>query len=178
MSANFVRSFARRRKFLEALEMAESETKAAALAGGTIRQFRRWAEDDENFKKDWDDAAEAGTDYLEDVATERAINKSDPLMLHMLKVRRPDKHDRASKLELGGTLNVEGSRSKLLNRLAALRAHKAIESGQESQEAQEEVPEVKLLPAPGQEFKPEPRVNRGCKRRSQAKTGGRGAAAA
>lgn len=175
--SHFVRSFSRRKTFLEALEMAESESKAARLAGGDIRQFRRWAEDDENFKKDWDDALEAGTDYLEDVATERAISKSDALMLHMMRVRRPDKHDRAKQVDMGVTINVEGARAKLLNKLQAIR-NQTIENGASEKEREEEQEEIKLLPAPGQEFAPEPAVSRGSKRRRQTKDSGRGAAAA
>jgi hypothetical protein len=180
--SHFVRSFSRRKTFLEALELAESETKAAALAGGTLKQFRRWAEEDENFKKDWDDALEAGTDYLEDVATERAVTKSDALMLHMLKVRRPEKHDRAKQVEVGGTINVEGAKGKLLNKLAQIRAQAALEAqerdAEEKREEEGEAEEIRLLPAPGQEFSAGPAIARGCKRSRKIAGVGRGAASA
>jgi hypothetical protein len=172
-----VRSFAKRKAFLDALELGESETKAAMRAGGNIGQFRAWKNSDPDFAADWNDALEAGTDYLEDVATERAVEKSDALMLHMLKVRRPDKHDRANKLELSGGINVEGSKTKLLNKLARIQAEKLAQAGGKTEDAgvQEET-EVKLLPAPGQPFAEQRPVDRGSKRRRKAESLGRASA--
>jgi hypothetical protein len=134
----FVRTYKRRKAFLDALEAGNSDSGAASLAGGTLRQFRKWAAEDPNFEQDWKDAVEAGSDFIEDVATTRAIKKSDTLMLAILKARKPEKYDRGGKLELSGTVNVEGSRQKLLNRLAKIQAA-AIANG---------TPAVPALPSP------------------------------
>jgi hypothetical protein len=115
--------------------------------------MKRWREDDANFASDWDEAVEEGTDFIEDIATERAMKKSDPLMLAILKARRPDKFDRANKLELSGGIDVTGARAKLLNKIARLQAEGQLSgrSGQEESEVLEaQAPEEpKLLPSPG-----------------------------
>lgn len=116
-----VRSFDKRKKFLDELELGMSPSRAAMAAGESLGFFKRWKESDANFARDWDEAVEQGTDYLEDEATIRATKKSDPLMMFMLKARRPDKYDRGSKLELSGGISVEGSKAKLLNKLAKMR---------------------------------------------------------
>ncbi len=47
---------------------------------------------DEQFKADWDDAVEQGTDALEDAAVQRAIKeKSDTMIISLLKSRRKEK---------------------------------------------------------------------------------------
>jgi len=150
--SRFVRTFKARKLFLDQLEVGNSISFAANAAGGTARVFKRWRDDDESFAKDWDEAEEAGTDFIEDAATTRALNKSDPLMAMILKARRPDKYDRGSKLELSGGIDVTGSKSKLLNRIARLQAAGQLSTGGENSES--EVPEERseeeklLLPAP------------------------------
>lgn len=145
----FVRTFKVRKLFLDQLEVGSSISFAAEAAGGTTQQFRKWRKDDPNFAADWDEAIEVGTDFLEDVATRRAMAKSDPLMIMMLKARRPDKYDRGSKLELSGNINVEGSKQKLLNKIARLQAASRPVLEKATEEEQE-VPEesTPLLPPP------------------------------
>lgn len=92
MAGAHVRSHKVRKLFLDVIERGYSESKAAKAAGESVRFFRDWAADDENFKRDWEDADNAGTDRLEDVATKRAIKTSDQLLTHMLRARRPHKH--------------------------------------------------------------------------------------
>lgn len=164
-----VRSFAKRKKFLDALEVGDTPSKAARKAGEDLRFFKSWAKADENFKADWKEAYDQGTDFLEDAATERAIDKSDPLMMFMLKSRNPDKFDRSSKLEITGKINVEGAKGKLLNKLAKLKAQQ-----EEIEEASfEEVKEeAKALPAPGEQFEPRPAVIRGSRRRAKVSSAG------
>lgn len=149
----FVRTHRRRKKFLDELAVGSSISQAATAAGGTPSNFRAWRKSDPGFASDWDDAIEEGTDFLEDVATDRAIKKSDPLMMMMLKARRPDKYDRGSKLELSGGIDVSGSRAKLLNKVARLQAAGQLQS--QSGEGEQKVPSPKdeagskyLLPAP------------------------------
>lgn len=50
-----------------------------------------WRNDDAEFAAEWDDAVEAGTDNLEDIAVKRASDSSDTLLIFLLKARRPDK---------------------------------------------------------------------------------------
>jgi hypothetical protein len=94
--SRFVRTFRARKAFLDSLAAGDSLSKAARAAGGTTSIFKRWRAEDENFASDWDEALEEGTDFIEDTATDRAMKKSDPLMLAILKARRPEKFDRAS----------------------------------------------------------------------------------
>lgn len=154
---NFVRTYKRRKIFLDLLAVGSSVSKAAAAADGTTTHFRRWREVDPEFAKDWDDAIDEGTDCLEDAAYDRAIKKSDTLAMFMLKARRPEKFDRGSKLEVSGNLNVEGSKAKLLNRIARLQAAGKLSSAvseeespvpEDNAESAKEEEAVKLLPAP------------------------------
>lgn len=163
--SRFIRTFKARRIFLDSLAAGDSISKAATAAGGTTRNFKAWRADDENFAADWDEAIEEGTDFIEDTATERALKKSDPLMLAILKARRPDKFDRANKLELSGGIDVTGSRAKLLNKIARLQAEGAISTGGNQEESEVlEAPapkDQKLLPAPDTDI-----PGRGRKRRA------------
>jgi ClpP class serine protease len=150
--SRFVRTFRSRKIFLDCLAAGDSVSKAAMAAGATTSIMKRWRAEDPNFAADWDEAIEDGTDFIEDVATERALKKSDPLMLAILKARRPEKFDRANKLELSGGIDVTGSRARLLNKIARLQAEGNISTGgnQEEPEVLEaQAPEaVKLLPSP------------------------------
>lgn len=150
--SRFVRTFKARKLFLDQLAVGNSISFAANAAGGSPRNFKRWRDDDESFAKDWEEAEEEGTDFIEDAATERALKKSDPLMAMILKARRPDKYDRGSKLELSGGIDVTGSKAKLLNRIARLQTAGQLSTGGDDPESQipEEKPEEEslLLPAP------------------------------
>lgn len=129
MPVRFVRSYKVRKLFLDSLTCGDSESLAASRAGATVREMRAWRKEDENFAKDWEEALETGTDFIEDIATERAIKKSDPLMAMILKARRPDKYDRAGKMDIGVTVNVEGAKQKLLNKVARIKAQRALADG-------------------------------------------------
>lgn len=173
--SRFVRTFKARKLFLDQLEVGNSISFAANAAGGTARVFKRWRDDDESFAKDWDEAEEAGTDFIEDAATTRALSKSDPLMVMILKARRPDKYDRGSKLELSGGIDVTGSKAKLLNRIARLQAAGEISLGGEDTESEvlkEKAKPEKLLPPPDTGV-----PQRGRKRRAAQSTNRREAAA-
>jgi len=184
--SHFVRTYKRRKRFLDELAMGSSISRAAAAADGTPRNFKNWRDSDPEFAKDWDEAVEEGTDFIEDVATERAMKKSDPLMLAILKARRPDKYDRnAGKSSLEVNINVEGAKAKLLNRLARLQAEGKVlegsgkaepevpedQSSQGGEEASAEERQPRLLPAPP------PVPERGRKRRAVEQPGRRKATA-
>lgn len=167
--SRFVRTFKARKIFLDRLGVGDSVSAAARAAGAEPRVFKAWRNSDPDFAQDWDDAIEEGTDFIEDVATERAIVKSDPLMMMMLKARRPDKYDRGSKLELSGGISVEGAKSKLLNKVARLQARGElsgpVDPGEPAipEDAEPQAQATPLLPAPDQAG-----VGRGGKRRRAA----------
>lgn len=150
--SRFVRSHKARKTYLDNLALGNSESFSAEAAGSTVSCFRRWRNDDENFQADYEEAIDTGTDFIEDVATQRALLKSDPLMMMILKARRPDKYDRGSKLELSGGISVEGAKSKLLNKIARLQASGEISTGGEEAIAEIPGPEdrtpTKLIAAP------------------------------
>lgn len=179
MSGYFVRTFKRRKIFLDMLAAGNTESAAARAADGKLRNFKKWRDEDVDFAKDWEEAIDEGTDFIEDIATERAIKKSDALMAMILKARRPEKFDRGSKLELTGGISVEGSKQKLLNKIARLQAQGVLSAPPPEPEqevppeasAEEESSGPRLLPAPGDT----PVTGRGRKRQAIS---GRGRAAA
>ena len=66
---------------------------AACRAAGVGRTtYYMWRNDDPEFASAADDAIEAGTDTLEDIARERAKDSSDTLLIFLLKARRPGKY--------------------------------------------------------------------------------------
>lgn len=166
--SHFVRTYKKRKRFLDELELGASISQAAAAAGGTVAEFRGWKRADPNFSADWDEAIESGTDFIEDVALERALKKSDPLMMMILRARRPEKYNPSSKLELSGGISVEGAKAKLLNKLAKLQAEaEVLETGPKAEQAvlngnEGATQKILALPAPG-----EP-IARGRKRRQAA----------
>lgn len=128
--ARYARSYAVRRLFLEQLEQGWSPSRAARLCGHTLRTFENWAEEDENFKKDWEDAEATGTDYLEDIARKRAVKGSDSLLTTLLKARRPDKYRERQQVDSNVNISLDGERAKLERKLE--RALKSSEEGEES----------------------------------------------
>lgn len=180
--SRFVRTHKARKLFLDQLAVGNSVSFSAHAAGATTSQFKRWREQDENFAADWDEAVEEGTDFIEDIALDRAMKKSDPLMQMMLKARRPDKYDRGSKLELSGGINVEGSKAKLLNRLARIQAQGEVVEGnyKEKPEAlgDKSQEETVSLPPPTLDDEGGDRPVRGSKRRAATGRSGRSKAKA
>lgn len=114
----YERSYKVRRLFLELLEQGWSPSKAARHSGHLLKTFQKWADEDENFKKDWTDAENTGTDFLEDVARKRAVKGSDQLLTTLLKARRPDKYRERSQVEHAGSIDLSGEREKLSKKLA------------------------------------------------------------
>ena len=114
------RTYKARKKFLDALAKGYSVSRAAAEADRTVKMLKSWRDDDPNFKADWEEAVEAGTDRLEDRARDRAYRDSDGLLMFLLKGRRPEKYRERTSVEHSGGINLEGSRDKLKLRIAAL----------------------------------------------------------
>jgi transposase-like protein len=75
-------------KFLSVLAEGGSVTLAARAIGVARKNVYEWRKKDEQFKADWEDAVEQGTDLLEDVAVRRAMDHSDTLLIFLLKGRR------------------------------------------------------------------------------------------
>lgn len=78
--------------FLNALASGLSVTAAAEAAGIGRRTAYEWRDEDDAFRAAWDNAVEAGTDRLEDIAFKRAAESSDTLLIFMLKGRRGEKY--------------------------------------------------------------------------------------
>ncbi|HEX2243368.1 MAG TPA: IS630 transposase-related protein [Gammaproteobacteria bacterium] len=80
-------------KFLSVLAGGGSVTLAARAIGIARKNVYAWRNKDEQFKADWNDAVEQGTDRLEDAALERAVKeKSDTMIIFLLKSRRNEKY--------------------------------------------------------------------------------------
>ena len=79
-------------KFLSVLAEGGSVTQAASAIGVARKNVYEWRKKDEQFKADWDDAVEEGTDLLEDVAVRRAKDHSDTLLIFLLKARRKERY--------------------------------------------------------------------------------------
>lgn len=144
-------SAARAATFLEGLGRGLSVTHAAKEAGFSRPAAYQRRERDAVFARAWDDAIEAGTDVLEDVATVRATRGvkrpvyqggklvgevteySDVLLIFLLKGRRPWKYRDNAVIEHtgpgGGPVRVEvaEARSRLAGRLARLAGGPLIE---------------------------------------------------
>ncbi len=68
-------------KFLSVLAEGGSITQAARAIGIARKNAYAWRNKDEQFKADWDDAVEQGTDCLEDEEVKRAKDHSDTLLI-------------------------------------------------------------------------------------------------
>lgn len=75
-------------RFLASLRDGNSVSTACKAAGFARQTPYNRRKIDEAFGKRWDEAVEAGTDGLEDVAIKRAKDGSDTLLIFMLKARR------------------------------------------------------------------------------------------
>lgn len=78
-------------KLLFALEQGHTITEAARHAGISRRTVYRQMNRSPRFREQIDEAIEAGTDRLEDMALKRAEQGSDTLLMFLLKARRPEK---------------------------------------------------------------------------------------
>lgn len=135
------RSHKIRKLFLDQLELGWTESKAARAAGQPLRFFKKWRDEDPNFKQDWEDAESTGTDRLEDKATSRALKQSDQLLVHQLRARRPHKH-REKPPELSVSVNNDfASIDADLERKIA-RATAAYQSGAETPEGKPAKPQA------------------------------------
>lgn len=112
-----IRSHSKRRLFLAEIEKGFSESRAAKIAGESVRFFTKWRDEDENFKLDWEDADKAGLHKLEDVARNRAVKKSDALLVTLLKAKDPKKYRENTSVEHSGKVDVSGATERLRAKL-------------------------------------------------------------
>lgn len=75
--------------FLKAFASMPNVSTACKRAKISRETAYEWREQDLDFAADWDAAAEASCDALEDVARQRAIETSDTLLIFLLKAHRP-----------------------------------------------------------------------------------------
>lgn len=93
-------------RVLRALAKGSSITMAAEAAGMSRNALNMWKLDDETLATQMADAIEAGTDRLEDVALQRAVEgSSDTLLIFTLKGRRREKWGDKQQVEHSGTVN-------------------------------------------------------------------------
>ena len=85
-----IRTPKNRQKFLEHLSTGASVRASARAAGFGRRTAFEWKADDPDFAAEWEEAYESGTESLEEVARARAMEKSDSLLMFLLKARRPE----------------------------------------------------------------------------------------
>ena len=85
-----IRTTRKRKKVLEAFSAGGTVKEACAAAGISRNALNEWRRDDPGFDAACIDALEEGTDDLEAVARTRAKEKSDLLLMFILKKRRPE----------------------------------------------------------------------------------------
>lgn len=101
-----IRTDENRRRILKALARGGSYTLAAEAADIGRTALHAWLNDDEEFKAECLGAIEAGTDRLEDVAVQRAVDGgSDTMLIFTLKGRRREKWGDKQQVEHSGTVN-------------------------------------------------------------------------
>lgn len=106
--------------FLDALMSCGNVTKAAEISKVSRKTIYNWRRTNEKFRAAWDEAAELGTDALEDEANRRAFEGvdrpvfqgkelvghirefSDVLLIFLLKGRRPGKYRERVSTEITG----------------------------------------------------------------------------
>jgi len=81
-----------RETLVAALREGLSVGGACTVAGISRRSYYDWRSEDPEFAAECDEAMDAGTDFLEDVARQRATESSDTLLIFLLKARRPEKY--------------------------------------------------------------------------------------
>lgn len=87
-----IRTAKNRETLIAALREGLSVGGACTVAGIGRASYYEWRNADPEFAAEADEAIENGTDFLEDVARQRATDSSDTLLIFLLKARRPEKY--------------------------------------------------------------------------------------
>lgn len=99
--ANFTESEIKaiKRKFLIKYSRTGVMTYSAEEAGTTPKTIRKWLAKDAKFAKKFEEMQEKFVDTLEIVAVQRAIEKSDSLLITLLKANRAEKYRENVKMD-------------------------------------------------------------------------------
>ena len=93
-------------EFCIALSEGLSVTAACQRASISKMAAYAWRNADPEFAAAWENALDAGTDVLEDVALKRAQDSSDRLIIFLLKARRPEKFKDRAHIDKAETVNI------------------------------------------------------------------------
>lgn len=117
----------KRRRFLDYVRDGYAITKAAEAAKIPRQTLYDWRKADQDFAHEWDDAYEQGCDALEEVAQNRAIDKSDLMLIFLMKGRRPQRYRDNVKHEsdIRVTVDVADARLELARRFGMIEDHRA-----------------------------------------------------
>jgi len=88
-----------KRRFLIAFSRTGVWSHSCERAGVSAAVIRSWLKKDKKFQKKFDQMQEKFVDTLEMVAVQRAVEKSDTLLLALLKANRPAKYRENVKLD-------------------------------------------------------------------------------
>lgn len=93
--------------FLHAVSEGLTVREACSVSG--IAYSSVFAERDHNpdFKEAWEEAARCGTDVLAGRARERALEKSDLLMMFLLKARQPETYNEKYQAQKGSSIAIQ-----------------------------------------------------------------------
>jgi hypothetical protein len=96
-------------ELLELIRAGITITGACRRAKVGKSTFYEWEREDPTFKAEVAEAYEDGTDYLEDVMTERAVSRDTTALIVQLKARRPAKYREKYEVagNISGTLRIE-----------------------------------------------------------------------
>lgn len=96
-------------KFLDQLREVPNVARACRVLGLTRRLVYNHRRDDAEFAESWDEALDEGVENLEAIALERAADKSDILLMFMLKGAKPETYrERYDHTSNGQTLPAPG----------------------------------------------------------------------
>jgi len=90
------------KKFLDSIRSGNSVTTAAKQLNIRRQTAYTWRDEDDEFRQQWNDAVEEGTDALEEEAVRRALNGSDTMLIFLLKGNRGEKYKEKWQGELTG----------------------------------------------------------------------------
>jgi hypothetical protein len=101
------RTPAKRAAVLAAIAEGLTAAEAAHQAGIARRTLFEWKAEDEDFRRDYDAAYDAGTDCFEQEARRRAFNESDLLLMFLMKQRDPKRFNtKQVVLAIGGSVDI------------------------------------------------------------------------
>lgn len=106
----------RRGAFLEALAKYGVVKHACEASGMSRKTVYDWRSRDEEFAEQWREALESACDTLEEAARERAISRSDTLIMFLLRAYRPQVFGERRRIDVTATHKLEISDGDLMER--------------------------------------------------------------